>query len=70
MDAFTYIPPKQDVSLRGENTGALPNKGTSTGVTDTYGADLSGEAKNVRGKVNDTQSNSPEARPGSNPFKI
>lgn len=43
--------PKQDGSLRGQNTGPLPNRGSSTGVTDSYGADLGFAARNRKGSV-------------------
>ena len=33
----------------GVQPGSLPNRGTSTGVSDSYGADLSGDATNSMG---------------------
>jgi hypothetical protein len=39
----------------------LPDRGTSTGVTDTYGADLSVDATNRRGSItNATKSDPPD----------
>lgn len=42
--------PTADASLRGDDR-AMPDRGTRTGVTDTYGADLSGGAKNRQGGI-------------------
>lgn len=42
-----YIPSGQ---LQGDE-GGLPNTGTSTGVTDTYGADLGQGADNRQGSI-------------------
>lgn len=36
--------------LQGD-TNPMPNQGTGTGVTDTYGADLSGSAENRAGSI-------------------
>jgi hypothetical protein len=42
-----YIPSGK---VQGDET-AMPNKGTGTGVTDTYGADLSQDATNREGSI-------------------
>lgn len=42
--------PNKDASLRGDNK-AMPNRGSSTGVTDTYGADLGPNATNRKGSI-------------------
>lgn len=42
--------PLKDATLRGDDK-AMPDRGTSTGVTDTYGADVSGTAKNRKGGI-------------------
>jgi hypothetical protein len=55
--------PKQDGSLRGQNTGPLPKRGSETGVTDTYGADLGFRATNRQGGFN-ADSNPANALPG------
>lgn len=36
--------------LQGD-TKAMPDRGTKTGATDTYGADISEGAKNAQGKI-------------------
>lgn len=45
-----YIPSGQ---LQGDE-GTLPNQGTGTGVSDTYGADLSQSAENRLGSIRGT----------------
>lgn len=58
---------KTSTSIRPTGTGQvegdgkeMPNRGTSTGVTDTYGADLSQGATNrIRGIRGSTQSDPP-----------
>lgn len=58
--------PLQDGSLRGDDKG-MPNRGTSTGVSDTYGADLSQGAKNRLGGMSGaTKSDPVEQGPGCN----
>ena len=53
--------PDSNSRVRGDES-KLPDRGTRTGVTDTYGADLSEDAKNrVRGMTQDTQSDTGEA---------
>jgi hypothetical protein len=42
-----YVP---NGEVQGDSTG-MPNRGTSTGVTDTYGADLSQGADNRMGSI-------------------
>jgi hypothetical protein len=47
--------------VRGDES-RIPDRGTRTGVQDTYGADLSEDATNrVRGMTQDTQSDSEAA---------
>jgi hypothetical protein len=41
---------KPSGELQGDNS-PMPNKGTGTGVTDTYGADLSANADNRQGSI-------------------
>jgi hypothetical protein len=50
------------------NGGAnLPNKGTDTNVTETYGADIGGEARNRIGGIGrSTRSDPPDACKGGN----
>ncbi|MGL5002118.1 MAG: hypothetical protein ACRDAM_04200 [Casimicrobium sp.] len=45
-------------SLLGD-TSALPDRGTSEGVTDTYGADVSGEATNRIGSIASSSKSTP-----------
>lgn len=40
----------QNDKVRGD-TGSMPDRGHSTGVSDTYGADLSGDACNCQGDI-------------------
>jgi len=47
MNNEQYVP---DGTLQGD-TAAMPDKGTGTGVTDTYGADLSQGADNRTGTI-------------------
>lgn len=48
------------------NNESLPDAGTGTGVTDTYGADLGCEATNSHGKITgQTNSDKPGNMPGS-----
>lgn len=54
----TNFRPNKDASLRGDDK-AMPDKGTSTGVTDTYGADLSGSAKNSMGSITGATKSNP-----------
>jgi hypothetical protein len=42
-----YVP---NGKVQGDDN-ALPNRGTSTGVSDTYGADLSQDATNREGSI-------------------
>ncbi len=52
--------PNADGSLRGDDK-PMPDRGTGTNVTDTYGADLSLKAKNTAGKITGaTGSDSPD----------
>lgn len=51
--------PAPGAPLRGD-TSDLPNRGTKTGVTDTYGADLGQSAKNQKGKISGTGSDPAE----------
>jgi hypothetical protein len=44
--------PAPNAPLRGQNVGALPKRGSETGVTDTYGADLGFRATNRQGSFN------------------
>lgn len=46
----TNFRPTPDAKLRGDDK-AMPDRGTGTGVTDTYGADLSPQAQNRKGKI-------------------
>jgi len=39
-----------------QQPGAMPNKGVSTGLSDTYGADTSVDATNSMGKIGGTKS--------------
>lgn len=49
--------PNKDGSLRGENVGALPDKGSGTGLNgDTYGASLDKDATNRMGSLTGTDS--------------
>lgn len=50
--------PLPDASLRGDDK-AMPDRGTSTGVTDTYGADLSQTAKNRKGGISGATGSDP-----------
>ena len=44
----------------GMQPGSMPDRGTSTGATDTYGADISGDATNSMGGMGSaTKSESP-----------
>ena len=45
-------------NLQGD-TKAMPNQGTGTGVTDTYGADLSPSATNQRGSIHSAAKSDP-----------
>lgn len=47
MDTKRYIPTG---NLQGD-TRAMPDRGISTGVTDTYGADLSSDSTNRQGSL-------------------
>lgn len=51
--------PNRDGSIRGD-TADLPNKGTGTNVTDTYGADLGSEATNSKGGISGATKSNPE----------
>lgn len=52
-----YVPSGE---LQGDNT-PMPNQGTGTGVTDTYGADLGQSADNRIGSIHrDAKSDAPE----------
>jgi hypothetical protein len=42
--------PGPNAPLRGDDK-PMPDRGTSTGVTDSYGADLSQSAKNRKGRI-------------------
>lgn len=44
--------------VRGDSK-SIPDRGTSTGVDDTYGADLSPDATNSQGKMSGTKSQAP-----------
>lgn len=50
--------PNADGSLRGDDKN-LPDRGTSSGVTDTYGADLSVGAKNRQGGITGATKSNP-----------
>jgi len=50
--------PLKDGSLRGDDK-AMPDRGTSTGVTDTYGADLSPTAANKHGGISSATKSNP-----------
>ena len=55
---------EQNDTVRGDNR-PLPDKGTGTGVTDTYGSDISRDSTNrIRGMTSDTQSD-PVKYPGN-----
>jgi hypothetical protein len=56
--------PNKDGSLRGD-TRDLKDRGTSTGVTDTYGASLDRDATNGKGGF-DAGSDPVNQRPGTN----
>lgn len=45
-------------NLQGDSK-AMPNQGTGTGVTDTYGADLSPSATNQRGSIHSAAKSDP-----------
>lgn len=45
-----YEVPNKDGSLRGD-TRSMPDRGTMTGVTDTYGADLGRDSLNRKGSI-------------------
>ena len=47
--------PLKDGSLRGDDK-AMPDQGTGTGVTDTYGASVAPNATNSKGKMTGTGS--------------
>lgn len=48
------------------NNETLPDAGTSTGVTDTYGADLGQDSCNCEGSITSmTKSDAPGNMPGS-----
>ena len=56
--------PNADGSLRGDDK-PMPNRGTGTGVVDTYGADLSPTAKNRLGSITGaTKSDPADEEPG------
>jgi len=44
------IPKKPGYDVRGDEK-AMPDKGTSTGVIDTYGADVGQDARNRKGSA-------------------
>lgn len=50
-----YVP---NGNLQGDSA-SIPSKGTGTGVTDTYGADIGGDATNRIGSMTKTDSDSP-----------
>lgn len=50
-----YIP---NGSLQGDSK-AIPDRGTARGVTDTYGADLSGDATNRMGSITSATKSDP-----------
>ena len=50
--------PAANAPLRGDDK-AMPDRGTSTGVTDTYGADLSQSAKNRKGRISGSTGSDP-----------
>jgi hypothetical protein len=47
-----------NTELRGDDKG-MPDRGTSTGVTDTYGADLGQSAKNSMGSITGATKSNP-----------
>jgi hypothetical protein len=49
--------------LQGD-TKPMPDRGTGTAVTDTYGADLSQDAQNRKGKMSGTDSDPHDKRFG------
>jgi hypothetical protein len=51
-----YIP---NGELQGDNS-PMPNKGTETGVTDTYGADLGQSADNRQGAISHATRSDPK----------
>ena len=58
---------KPNGQLQGD-TKSMPDRGHSTGVTETYGADLSGDACNCQGDIGrSSKSDKAEQSTASNP---